>query len=224
MKHLEEMEQLKKEYQEIPVPEHGIDGVKAAIEKARQKKRLRKRLISYSSMAAAVVLALFVGPQMTLRMFSGGSSNEAASMGYESMVKDMFDNALKSEAESDAVQEPWCDGAGGAENYGGSGEVAPGWFPEAPKKKEAWLAAFPDEAVRKKIEAEMTRQIQSRSLAGEEAMVMLSASSQFLDFEEKAAEHHLDENGQLVIVFLAGELVPEKYGEIKFIIPDEVWK
>jgi len=27
-----------------------------------------------------------------------------------------------------------------------------------------------------------------------------------------------------VIVFPAGELAPAKYGEIKFIIPDEVWK
>lgn len=195
MKRLEEMEQLKKEYQEIPVPEHGIDGVRDAMERAKQKKRLRKRLISYASMAAAVVLVLFVTPQMAMHMFAGGSSNEAASMGHDSLVKDMFDGALKTEAESDASE-----------------------------AKGTWATAFADAATREKIEAEMTRQIQFRSSAGEEAICMILASSEMLNFEEKDAEYYLDENGQLVIVFPAGELAPEKYGEIKFVIPDEVWK
>ena len=42
--------------------------------------------------------------------------------------------------------------------------------------------------------------------------------------EEKEAYYYLDKKGQLVIVFLAGELAPENYGEIEFVIPDEGWK
>ncbi|MBE5951309.1 MAG: DUF3298 domain-containing protein [Lachnospiraceae bacterium] len=219
MKHIEEMKQLKKEYQEIPIPEHGIDGVKAAIEKARKKKRLRKRLVSYASMAAAAMLVVFVAPGVMLSMFAGGSANESASMGYDSMGKDMLNGGIK--AESDAVTEPWYSYEKPAAD---DGAVAPGWFPEASEQKGTWASAFSDEATREKIEAEMSRQIRVRGLGGEEALAAIGASSELLDFEEKDADHYLDENGQLVIVFPAGELAPEKYGEIKFIIPDEVWK
>ena len=224
MKHLEEMEQLKKEYQEIPVPEYGIDGVRAAMEKAKRKKRFRKRLVSYASVAAAAMLVVLVAPGVMLSMFSGGSANESANMGYDSMVKDMLGGAQK--AESDVATESVSDGY----SYGyespeaNGGEIAPGWFPETSKNKGTLASAFADAETREKIEAEMTRQIQSRMLEGEEVMEAIIAASQSIHFAEKEEEFHMDENGQLVIVFPAGELAPEKYGEIEFVIPDEVWK
>ena len=37
-----ELEQLKKEYKEVPVPKDGVAGVQAAMERAMKKKRLKK--------------------------------------------------------------------------------------------------------------------------------------------------------------------------------------
>lgn len=59
-----EFEELKKEYQNIPVPSEGRSGVEAAVKSAENAKKVRKRkrLLGRFSAAAAVLLLIFILP------------------------------------------------------------------------------------------------------------------------------------------------------------------
>lgn len=228
MNRLNELEQLKNEYKGIPIPENGVPGVQAAIEAARQKKRLKKRLISYTSMAAAALLMVVVMPSAFLNLFAaGGAANESAGIGYDNKAKDMVYSESCDGAWDANVQESVTTQSGLAKPTltPGSAEAPESAGADNEQGKYGFdYSILSDKTVRDNIKAEITRQIKSRGMGGEEAFVAMAASSSMLILDEKEAYYYLDEKGQLVIVFWAGELAPEDYGEIEFVIPDEVWK
>lgn len=220
----EQLEQLKKEYREIPVPEHGIDGVKAAMERATRKKRLKKRLMSYVPMAAAAMLVIFVAPAVMNVLFaSGGAAMESAPDGfYNGIAKDMAGKYDKAESSvADAVvpskepvyqmEVPMTEGKMSAE----AKEI---------ETKTLRAKILADPVICDKIREEIASQIKIRVQKGEDAFIERFASSDARVYEPAEPEYYLNEDGLLVVRYAPGKLVSVKYGEIEFIIPDEVWK
>lgn len=64
MNNNKEWEQLRKEYNNIKVPENGFSGMRASIERAKKEKERRKKILVFKrtgiSMAAAVMLAILI--------------------------------------------------------------------------------------------------------------------------------------------------------------------
>lgn len=230
MERVEELEQLKKEYQEIPIPEHGIDGVKAALERARQKKRLKTRLISYASMAAAAALVLFVVPKVGYQLFAGGTENsEAEDFYYNNNGKDMVSSNIKTES-FDAVEDSSYQTGGQVTAAPQNGcETSQGWSPDAKDEglenaENAEESFLLDEAIRRKISDEILRQIEARKGNGEEAFLANASYMQAFAGIDAEQNFYINNDGMVVIVFAPGEIASEVYGKIEFIIPNEVWK
>lgn len=236
MSKLNELEQLKKEYKEIPIPENGVAGVQTAIEKARQKKRLKKRLINYASIAAAAVMVVVVMPSAFIGLFAaGGAANESAPDGYYNESKDMIHAGTAAEDSDYGKTEAPTSQTGQTKPTRAPGDVV---APESVTDSESVKGdAIPsvdvecfasgilsDKSVQDKISAEITRQISFRRAAGEEAFVAMMEVSSGCYFDIGKQKCYQNAEGQLVIVFKAGELAPEIYGDIEFVIPDEVWK
>lgn len=233
MSKLNELEQLKNEYKEIPIPENGVAGVQAAIEKARQKKRFKKRLVSYASMVAAAVMVIVVMPSAFSVLFAAGGAAESAPNGYFNASKDAIHMDAEAEDFNYGKTEKPATQAGQSEPSTIPGcTVVPGNADSCESTAGDAMAAvesfdsgmLSDEAVQDKIRAEITRQIEKRWAAGEEVFIVIWASLGDLGFDLGKQKCYRNAEGQLVIVFKAGELAPENYGDIEFVIPDEVWK
>ena len=215
MERFKALEQLKKEYQEIPIPEQGTDKMKLAMEKAVQKKRLHKRLLGSVAGVAAALLVIAVIPKNGLMM---ESANKSAGMMHDAMSKDVFfgesscENGVQSD-NADFVASPSSqETARPSQSFGKvvTEEVKDGEMTQEERSEN--------------IKEEIRRQIKERSLGGEAAFVRMAASSSLIVLEEKECYYYIKEEDVLVIVFYAGELAPEEYGEIEFQIPSEVWK
>lgn len=100
---MNEWEQMKKEYREIPIPEHGCHQVMEAMARAKRQKnreRLRK-LARYGTVAAAVLLVLLLPGAF---LFSGGfgsnAEDNAASMEADSRTENAGTGAWFDSTES----------------------------------------------------------------------------------------------------------------------------
>ena len=215
MEHRNRLEEIKREYQEIRIPEQGTDGVKAAMERAMQRKRRKARMITYASMAASVAILLFAAPQVGLRLFAGGSA-ASESAGRVDMNKAGWSDMLKAEDAESVYENP------ANASYGTVGDLVTETAEDGQESLSVSLLA--DAAVVEKIRMEIADQINRRAQSGEEAFISMLASSQFQEYNPKEQEYFLNENDLLVIRYAPGTLAPERFGAIEFIIPNEVWR
>lgn len=230
MDKLKELEQLKKEYKEIPVPKDGVAGVQAAMERAVKKKRLKKRLGYYVVTAAAAALVILVMPK---DMFRGNfAANESMNKGVASMMKDTFSggaaapesndeygymDAVSQEKEEASSEK--TDGTGGRFGMESTTDATES-ATDYDGQKEFLLD---DAEVRIKISEEIKKQVNSAT--GEERERIEKSGIFWMDFDciTKEQEYYFNQEGTLVIVFRAeGTLSGMK--TLEFVIPDEVWK
>lgn len=226
------MEQLKKEYKEIPIPENGVAGVHTAMERAMRKKRLKKRMVGFAAMAAAAVFVVAIFPKGMF--FPGGSAkNESAGVRYDTMSKGWGGGATASEADGnygysdyynekvteDMVINPTSGNVDQESEYGVMTESA-----SAGESVQDYGNPLDKEETRSKISEEIREQI--RLAEGEEMERFAEGGVHWSEVASitKEQEYYFNEEGRLVIVFRAGELAPTLHETMEFVIPDEVWK
>ena len=204
-----ELEQLKKEYREIPVPADGPHQMLETIASAKRKRNRFKNLAKYGSVAAAAVLVLLL-PGMLLFSGSFAAKEDSAYMEADKVAAEstgadgMFDmkaDTYKAPATNDMYTQGIIE-----DNATGAG----GGFQKADER----------EAISKEILRQMEERMQT---AGE---TYYSKSEKYPDGFEMINEnqkHYYTAEGLLVIVFEAGEVAPKKQGAIEFVIPAEVF-
>lgn len=82
MSYNKEWEQIKTEYKEIPVPEHGMAQMEEAMERAVYHRSRRRKLTAYGAIAAALLLILVL-PRSFMGGFGANSSEKAESTAGE---------------------------------------------------------------------------------------------------------------------------------------------
>lgn len=218
MNRIEELEQLKKEYQEIPIPEKGVLGVQMAMERANQKKRLKARAMRYVATVAAAAFLLLIMPQGVFALISmsakGGANMapDAVSKGerYEAATDGRYGNTGlipgKQEMPEEVMSPETSDNVSAMES-------------DTQVKYEVLLQ---DAEVRMRISKEIRRQIDEAVLQGNECFTEEKRLTEGFVCIFAEQEYYVNKEGQLVIVFAPGEIAPREYGNVEFVIPDEV--
>lgn len=237
-----EWEQLKKEYEEIPVPANGPHQMLEVIAKAKQKRNQWKQAARYGTVAAAALLLLLF-PGMLL--FSGGfgAKSDNAYMEADCAIAEGASSDGWLKGDRDSTKTPATNNmlsqeiaADSAVNAGGNSNAA-----EESQKYSVDSTGVASEDVvrdeaeelktevlwageRENISKEVLRQMEERMQDGNETYYI--KSKEYPDgFELVALEQkcYINEEGLLVIVFEAGTVAPKGQGEIEFIIPAEVF-
>lgn len=233
-----EWEQIKKEYQEIPVPADGPHQLLQTIADAKRKRNQWKRITKYGSIVAAAILVIVVLPGMLF--FSqgfGGSKDMAAT---ESAV---------SREESTGSADGWFN-KDSAANTVGNKNMSPVLGTAAPEasldimadssdsditnesadteygvnvgasveKSEGW-SLLDREAISKEILRQMEKCIQEKN---ETYYIKSEVYPEGFELLAEGQPYYINTDGLYVIVFEAGEVAPKEQGMIEFVIPAEV--
>ena len=194
-------EELKKEYKEITIPEGGAEKLQAVMEEAKRKRCRRKTRTGYGTMVAAALLLLLLVPG---NMFlSGGAAKESC---------------------NDAVVQ-------GAGRF--NGNIAPeSAMPEMPAYQAdceysmngSWKETTSEEELNDVISREILSQMELRMKETKEIYYVKSEHyPNGFERLEDDQEYYINEDGLLVIVFLAGTVAPEEQGSVEFVIPAGVF-
>lgn len=92
MSYNKEWEQIKTEYKEIPVPEHGMAQMEEAMQRAVYHRSRRKKVIEYGTIAAALLL-IFILPKSFMGGFSANSNEKAENTAKGIMEESKEENA-----------------------------------------------------------------------------------------------------------------------------------
>ena len=238
-----ELEQMKKEYSEIPIPTTGPHQLLETMADAKRKRNRIKQISRYASMAAAAVLVILVLPRMQL--FSGGSDANSESAVMESCgveekgiaTDTLFDCG---NTDNDATGSVNMAPASGSANLTMDATSAPERV-EAnsaeSSKEELDYAATSDlknktddisigltKQEKEAVSEEILRQMEER-MQSEGAIYHIESEDYPEDFEiiADAQKCYINEDGLLVVVFEAGSVAPETEGVMEFIIPKEIF-
>ena len=236
-----ELEQLKNEYKNIPVPSDGPERMLTAMADARRRRNRWKRFTQYGAIAAAALLAIVLLPRMLL--FSGGfgQSKESASMSADCMVENTGSNSWFSKGSADEMDMEPAAGNLAPEAFYGSVTSAGGSsiITEAPEyscdtdtaateesvlREENFTAeAVWKEETLKAISEEILRQMEERMTEyGDTYYTKSENYPQGFEKIIKEQKFYVNSDGLLVVVFEAGTVAPEEQGSIEFVIPAEI--
>ena len=206
MQQCKELEQIKIEYRNIPVPADGAAKLQPVMQRAREKRNARRPVAAYGSLAAAAAVLILLIPGMR-SIFLMGSAAGGSDM--------MYDAAVEESAEispvTDCVPET-----------------------ESTKTYTTYQANLKDGAAASEVKAEFgvtdslwdTISIEERNAIEAEILLQMeNREEEFYEFSSLSSEQdfYLDEAGCLNVVFPAGSLAAEEYGDIFFTIPKEVF-
>ncbi len=203
MQKMSELEQLKIEYREIPVPKEGLTRIEAAMQKAAEKKALKKRLMKFGTLTAAAMF-VFVAGIGTIAM-SGGMKMANESAGFATEKGDDF------------TDNKYTDGV---LNIGNTAV-------EMESSKSDAVMEVPGQAVTgpgqelKKLKDCIHISGQGLENLGKEVAFQLKLQNIINITGEQNC--YFDGEGQLVLVFEAGELF-EDSAEVQLVIPEEQYQ
>ena len=227
-----ELELLKNEYRELPVPAEGPQQMLQSIAKAKRmrKRTLTRIAITYALAAAAVVVVVISEPMLHLFVGNAKNSSEATSMdaGFWQGKGDATcaDNAFLEEkpmgdftdyecSMEQAVEETMEDTIAPEENGGMLTQ-------EKNDNTTAKVRIFSVEE-QNRISKEILRQMKEQM--AEQGVVYYVKSEEYPEGFElitKEQEYYINKEKLVVIVFEAGKVAPEELGEIEFVIPPEI--
>ena len=228
-----ELEQLKIEYREIPVPADGPKQMLRVIAGAKRK-RSRARLnamVKYATVAAAVLVVVVLLPGIFL--FSGGfgGASEEMALDAECVTENMTAGSAEgffAGSNKDTAMAPATNSAPAPESpeygLGDNSATDMDMTTEAmleTQMKQADNGVFP--ADREAISKEILRQMEERMLTqGELYYIKSEEYPEGFDVISEAQEYYINDEGQIVIVFEAGTVAPEEQGIVEFVIPARV--
>lgn len=231
-----ELELLKNEYRELPVPAEGPQQMLQSIAKARhmRKRALRKTAITYALAVAAVVVVVISKPMLRFGVDSAKKSSEATSMdtglwqesgnfnGAADAVmeeKPMGDFTDKEYSMEQAVEETM---EGSMEDSMASVVTDSMTAQQKNDNTTAKARSFSEEE-QNRISKEILRQMKEQM--EEPGIVYYVKSEEYPEgFELISAEQTYYVNAEkfVVIVFEAGKVAPKELGKIEFVIPAEI--
>ena len=235
---MNEWEQMKKEYREIPIPEQGVHQVMEAMARAkRQKTRERwRKLTRYGTVAAAILIVLLLPGILFMSGGFGASMEDSAAVEADKWTEStgagaVFDSSEKTFSSSNKAESPECgNDAMNAENSNscmedkaevpveGSPvtEATKGNLKEILEAKAGFLQSLEE------ISQEILRQMEVRGEQGE--IFWLKSEECPFGYEKisEEQEYYINEDGLFVVVFEPGTVAPASAGVVEFVIPAEV--
>lgn len=245
-----EWEQMKKEYRDVQIPANGPHQMLEMIEKAKRDRRKSqwKRAARYGAAIAAAILVVLLIPGFMLLSggFSGssdetaveadrnnmaytgsgqesakGTYSDAGSAEYSYSVMSPAANQSTAAMDSEAVTEE-MGSAGGNSNgscaYASEPEKAENDTEE--RRPVSELLLLLSETQKEMLCGEISRQMEERRQQGEEYYTMYDVLTEEVLLEGQS--FYMRKDGQIVIEYAPGIIAPEAYGNISFLIPEEI--
>ncbi len=214
---MSEWEKIKKEYKELPIPTNGPHQVLEAIQRAEQKRKQRRSLISYGTVVAALMLVLLLPGVLFL---NGGAKAENYSAKFDDAMVESSKNSSVSvmeKTESAQEKENPVPEAGKYDAIA-SNDTADNLYIMSEDEQHAFWTEY-----KEAISAEIVRQMQER-MQNKAATYYVKSEAYPEGFEILSEEqsYYINEEGTLVFVFEAGTVAPEEQGIQEFTIPKEV--